>query len=293
MIVAAVCPSCRSPLGSLDAHMSCAGCERNFWIEDGIPVLVVEDENYDQAQAAYFDEEVDAEFEIERPRGLPRLYEWLLREKFARAIRGLDLRDASVLVVCGGSGMDAEFLAEAGAEVVTTDISLGAAKRALARAQRHGVHLDAVVCDAKRLPFPDRSFYAVYVHDGLHHIEDPFAGLSEMMRVAYGVVVVTEPAEALLTSFAIKAGFALEQEDAGNRVERLRLEDVSATFVDHGFRVANAGRYAMLYRHEPGVVMRLFSHPLLRRIAQGVLRALDHGGRRFGNKLTIQGIRDE
>jgi ubiquinone/menaquinone biosynthesis C-methylase UbiE len=40
------------------------------------------------------------------------------------------------------------------------------------------------VADAERLPFPDRSIDVVYVHDGLHHLARPEAGLAEMTRVA-------------------------------------------------------------------------------------------------------------
>ena len=286
------CPACRASISDGPGALACSGCGRAFRIEDGIPVLIVEDESRDEGQARYFDAAVDAEFEIERPSGRPRLYAWLLREKFRRGVAGLDLREASALVVCGGSGMDAEFLAGAGARVVTSDLSLGAARRALERARRHGVSFDAIVADVERLPFADRSVDVVYVHDGLHHIDDPLAGLREMARVARKAVCVTEPADALVTSLAVKAGLALEREEAGNRVARLRLDEVRDTLEREGFRIARARRYAMFYRHVPGPAMRALSRaPLLPLAANGFrLADLVLGG--LGNKLVVQGLRD-
>ncbi len=285
------CPACHSSLDADAVRTRCPGCGRGFESEDGIPVFVVEDETHDADQAAYFDDAVDAEFETERPSGLPRLYAWLLREKFRRGVAGLDLHGASALVVCGGSGMDAEFLAGAGAHVVSSDLSLGAARRARERACRHRVSFEAIVADVERLPFADRSVDVVYVHDGLHHIEDPLAGLREMARVARKAVCVTEPADALVTSLAVKVGLALEREEAGNRVARLRLEDVRRVLEAEGFRVARASRYGMFYRHEPGPAMRMFSRPLFFRLAThgfGLANALLG---RAGNKLSVVAVR--
>ena len=134
--------------------------------------------------ATFFDEQVDHEFELERPSGSPQLYGWFLAEKFRRSVTDLSLQQLSALVVCGGSGMDGEFLARQCARVISSDISLGAAQRARERANRHGVDIDVVVADAELLPFPDRSIDLVYVHDGLHHLDRPLEGLGEMARVA-------------------------------------------------------------------------------------------------------------
>ena len=90
----------------------------------------------------------------------------------------------TVLTVCAGSGMDAEFLARSGYRVIAADLSLGAALRCLDRARRYNLDIAPIVADAEHLPFPDQSIGLVYVHDGLHHLQDPMAGLIEMARVA-------------------------------------------------------------------------------------------------------------
>ena len=48
-----------------------------------------------------------------------------------------------------------------------------------------------IVADIEHLPFTDRSFDVVLVHDGLHHLEQPRTGLTEMARVASHWVSVT------------------------------------------------------------------------------------------------------
>jgi SAM-dependent methyltransferase len=199
--------------------------------------------------------------------------------------------DARILTVCGGSGMDAEFLARAGGSVVAADISLEAARRARERARRFGFAISPVVADVERLPFTDQSFDIVYVHDGLHHLQRPIAGLREMARVAARAVSINEPARAAATRFAVRIGFAYDIEDAGNRVERIDPVELASALQDQGFRVVRLERYAMYYRHEPGSVIRALSRePLFTslRIAFGIFNALAGS---VGNKSTIQAVR--
>lgn len=47
------------------------------------------DHGHKDRQAEFFDREVAAEFEVSRPHGSPRLYRWLLAQKFRRSVAGL------------------------------------------------------------------------------------------------------------------------------------------------------------------------------------------------------------
>lgn len=310
-----ICPLCREPL-RLDADTyACAACARTFPVVDRIPVLVpdlgmTEHDEIDHlhggrdhgpggdahkaGQAEHFDWAVADEFEITRPHGTPHLYRFLLREKFRRATApiGPNLVGASALTVCGGSGMDAEFLARSGARVIASDISLGAARRTRERARRYGLDITPIVADVERLPFADGSFDVVLVHDGLHHLERPHVGLAEMARVARHWVSVTEPARAVATSIAVRAGVALEREESGNRVARLTAAEIIEVLQAASFRPIVAERYAMYYRHEPGSVFRVLSwrgiFPLVRggwRIGNGLIG-------RAGNKLVVVAERE-
>jgi ubiquinone/menaquinone biosynthesis C-methylase UbiE len=247
------------------------------------------------AQSRFFDHVALEEFEIERPTGAPAWYRFLIGEKLRRSLAPFHgrLDGWTALTVCGGSGMDAEFLARAGATVISSDLSLGAARRVKERGLRHAVAITPVVADVEHLPFADQSIDLVLVHDGLHHLGDPFIGLAEMARVARRAVCVTEPAQAGATTVAVRLGLALEREEAGNRVARLRPGDLRRTLEAAGFSVVKAGRYAMYYKHVPGRVSRWLSRPLVLpvaklgwRVASGILGA-------FGNKLVVVGVRPD
>jgi SAM-dependent methyltransferase len=287
------CVLCGSRIDVGGTPLTCEGCGTTYDTSDGIPLLVAASTGGQaERQAAFFDEEVDEEFELRRPTGAPALYEWLLREKFRRSVGAVELEGRTALTVCGGSGMDAEFLARSGARVICSDISLGAVRRARERGRRHGITIDVVVADASQLPFPDKSIDVVYVHDGLHHLADPLVGLVEMARVAREVVCVTEPARAAVTALAVRAGLALEHEDAGNRVARLSPDEVRATLTARGFEVTESYRYGMYYRHEPGRAVRALSREPLLSLATFVFGCANALVGRFGNKLVARGVRE-
>ncbi len=307
------CPVCLdSHLISVDQvsgehELVCSRCDARYPVRNGIPILLpagfdatdVHDEidhayghaGHKHQQADYFDRGVAEEFEISRPNGAPETYRWLLSEKFRRSVAGLpDLLGATVVDVCCGSGMDAEMLARAGARVIALDISEGCAARAAERAKRNGLDYLVVVGDIERLPIATASADVSYVHDGLHHLADPAAGLRELARVARRAISINEPAEALGTAVAVKLGMALEREDAGNRVARLRPDAVARELARAGFD-ARAERYLMYYKHEPGAAMAFASRPLVRDVYRGVVTAADRAFGRWGNKLQVTATR--
>jgi glycosyltransferase involved in cell wall biosynthesis/SAM-dependent methyltransferase len=299
--LAYACPRCRGALSSSGDAWHCETCAWESSSTAGVPVLLpdasiaVHDEldhsvaGHKLSQVAHFDRADHETFEMERPHGTPRLYRFLLDEKFRRAVSPIrpHLAGASALTVCGGSGMDAEYLTRAGATVISSDISLGAATRAMTRSKRFGLGIRSIVADVEHLPFPDQSLDLVAVHDGLHHLDDPFAGLGEMARVARRWVVISEPARATVTRLAVRLGLALEREEAGNRVARMEPSEVAAFLKERGFAVLHAERYAMYYPHHPGPVFRLLSrgpiHPIVRLAWQAANGLLG----RFGNKMVV------
>jgi glycosyltransferase involved in cell wall biosynthesis/SAM-dependent methyltransferase len=298
------CPCCGNVLvpGASNAKWNCEVCGWTGLAAGGIPILLpqpatAEHDELDHhhahghkaAQAAHFDRPGEEAFEIDRPHGTPRLYRFLLAEKFRRAVGPIrpHLVGASALSVCGGSGMDAEFLARAGASVTTSDLSLGAATRAKARSEQYGLGIQSIVADVEHLPFADQSVDLVAVHDGLHHLDEPHAGLSEMARVARRWVVVTEPARASITRLAVRLGLALETEGAGNRVARMESSEVAAFLEARGYVVLRAERFAMYYPHHPGAVFRLLSRPFVFPIVRVGWRLGNALLGRFGNKMVV------
>lgn len=264
---------------------------------EGVPVVLANGLRREE-QLDFFDDVVDREWEVMRPHGAPGFHGWLLEEKLRRGVQGLDdlLKGGVALSVCGGSGMDAEYLARRGARVLAADLSLGAAQRARERAERFGLPILAVVADAARLPLEDRSVDIALVHDGLHHLADPRAGLLELARVSRAAVAVIEPTRAVITSIgrrvgANRFGFALDVEEAGNPVHRLSPEEIELPLAARGFEVVRSERYGMLYRHEPGCFTRLLSRARLHSPAQQALSAINATVGGGGNKISVQARR--
>ena len=293
----------------------CSACGRTYPVADGTPIFVEEgaaqhdeldhlqrdrehrhassNDAHKAAQTAFFDRTDLAEFEIERPVGSPGLYRFFLTEKFRRSLEPFNgrLDGWTALAVCGGSGMDAEFLASAGATVISSDLSLGAAQRVRARADRHGVAITPIVADVEHLPFVDRSIDLVYVHDGLHHLENPVAGIAEMARVARRAVCINEPARAVATAISVRLGLSLDREEAGNKVARLETASTTSALEATGFHIVRADRYAMYYHHVPGRLTELLSRPMVLPLAIAWWRLANRLVGRFGNKLTVVALR--
>jgi ubiquinone/menaquinone biosynthesis C-methylase UbiE/uncharacterized protein YbaR (Trm112 family) len=304
-----VCPACRD--GDLlgldkpdpDRTLVCSSCGAQYRVEDGIPLLLppgsdphkAHDEldhaaHHKQRQAGYFDRGVAEEFELTRPHGTPRAYRWLLTRKLLRSIDGLPpLAGATVVDACCGSGMEAEFLARQGARVVALDISEGAARRARDRARRFGLDYLAVVGDIERLPIRSRAADIGFVHDGLHHLDNPMTGILELARVARRALTVNEPADAALTQVAVLVGLAANQEEAGNAVRRLHPERIRHELETAGWQV-RFDRYLMYYGHEPGRVMNLMSRSGVFPLYQQLVETADLVVGSRGNKLCLVGL---
>ncbi|PYN12844.1 MAG: hypothetical protein DME06_08330 [Candidatus Rokuibacteriota bacterium] len=245
-------------------------------------------------QAQYYDEECDQEFEISRPHACGRLYQYLIRQKFWTGLEllGLDLTGKTVLEVCCGSGMMTEHLARLGSRVTGTDLSPGAIQRAGERARRYAFKAEFLVADVGRLPFPDRSFDVVAVHDGLHHLEDPFAAVAEMARVARHGVLILEPARAALTRLAVRLGIAEEVEEAGNYVYRLAPHEIASGLRRSGFEPVVWRRMLMYYQHEPFKWFRWFDGTALFFLFRAVFWSVNLALGRWGNKLALAATRE-
>ncbi|HET6615264.1 MAG TPA: methyltransferase domain-containing protein [Dehalococcoidia bacterium] len=301
------CPSCYGDLtgwrdDAASYALRCDGCAAAYDVRDGIAILLppgfddshVHDEldhahDHKHRQASFFDREVAEEFEIERPHGAPDAYRWTLEEKFRRGVANLTVAGATVVDACCGSGMDAEMLERAGARVLAIDISEGCARRAQERARRHGLSYAVVVGDVERLPVKTRAADISFVHDGLHHLADPMTGVRELARVARRGASINEPAEALGTRIAVRLGLSIDYEGAGNRVARLRGDEVARELARAGFD-ATASRYFAYYRHEPGAFMRAASRPVARAAYRAAMGVANAGIARWGNKLQVTAV---
>ena len=105
-----------------------------------------------------------------------------------------DVRCRRVLDYGCGHGMAAVVLARRGALVTGIDLSSGYVDEARRRAAANEVAAEFLQADAEQLPFPNRSFDAVWGSAILHHLDLRRAG-AELRRILKpgGVAVFCEP----------------------------------------------------------------------------------------------------
>lgn len=95
-----------------------------------------------------------------------------------------------ILDLAAGTGTSSQPLADRGAQVYPTDLSLGMLR--VGKRRQSGLHF--VAGDALALPYADHSFDAVTISFGLRNVHNTVAALRELRRVTRpgGHLVVTE-----------------------------------------------------------------------------------------------------
>jgi SAM-dependent methyltransferase len=172
--------------------------------------------------------------------------------------------------------------------VVALDISNGCLERARIRAERFEVTYELVRGDAENLPFRDESFDYAFVHDGLHHLPKPELAISEMARVARRGIVITEPADAMVTNLLITSNLMKPYEEAGNYVRRFNPQQLATLSLSLGFDRVASSRYLLKYGHPPAGWWRYLDKEPLFQAARATF--LSFGSTlfgRWGNKLAF------
>ena len=99
-----------------------------------------------------------------------------------------------ILEIGTGKGYLTTLLAKEAQDIITVDISDEDQKFAALNIAAEG-SLDKVkftICDARKLPYPDKEFDLVISANAFHHFEHPFAVLKEMIRVCGKKLVIAD-----------------------------------------------------------------------------------------------------
>jgi ubiquinone/menaquinone biosynthesis C-methylase UbiE len=123
---------------------------------------------------------------------------WRIKESIKRlmsASKGFLNCDSNILVLCSGEGMEGSILCDMGfADVTVSDLAEQGVQAALERDSR----LKGLVLNAESTELKEDSFDIVLVQDGLHHLQSPIQGFTEMLRVAKKGVIFLEPHDSLV-----------------------------------------------------------------------------------------------
>lgn len=123
---------------------------------------------------------------------------WRLTESFRRLsafAAGRISFNSKVLVMCAGEGAEGSVLCDMGYQDVTvSDISELGVAAAVGRDPR----LKGLVLNAENADLAAGSFDVVVVQDGLHHLQSPVQGFTEMLRICSVAALFLEPHDSLV-----------------------------------------------------------------------------------------------
>jgi|YelNatPaOPRAMG01_1025707.scaffolds.fasta_scaffold23165_3 ubiquinone/menaquinone biosynthesis C-methylase UbiE len=182
----------------------------------------------------------------------------------------MDVEGRRILEVGSGTGGNASWLAQRGAEVHLLDLSLPALQISARTFQQKGLKPRLVCADACRIPYPDEHFDVVFHQGLLEHFADPGPLLSEQWRVLRkgGYIVVDVPQRYSLYTVYKHLCMALGRWEYGAWETEFGLEELKGILSQAGFTVVHAyarGYYPRVFyvmRHLYKLEEKFFSNPV-------------------------------
>jgi|GEM_PF-415364 len=240
------CPTCLSDLsyafvdGKCDL-LTCTACNNAFLVSDGLPILLISDENWPKkideidGEVGYNTKKISLDVHLERNE-----YINSNTEKFLEESR-VDLSNSEILVV-GCAQLELEFFVNKCKGAVAIDIVPLLTKGCLTATRERNIPAFWVCGDGECIPFEDESFDAVIVRQSLHHMLKYYSAISEFFRVCKKgghVLIIDEPflaadlyaapLSSLPDEFPIYEGIKL-----GHIREELGIQDYRENY--HGMR---------------------------------------------------------
>jgi len=183
-----ICTKCKSRLTQQGHSLKCDGCGEVYAIINGVPVF------FNAAENKYLKDEIEWH---KSTKGVDTIHEYAhraARDKIEVKLKELNADgNTKILSVGVGEGLDVEFIEKITNKIVGLDISRDALTYFK---DKYGY--EAVVAEAREIPFPDNSFDFVIISGLLHHIVgygEIEGYLKEFRRVLRrsGYLIVVEP----------------------------------------------------------------------------------------------------
>jgi len=146
------------------------------------------------------------------------------------------LSQQTLLVTCCGAGRELYLFHKHNIIVAATDLTI----EHLEPLYRDGMINKAEIQDAQKLTFGDESFDYGFINAGLHHLQYPHAGLTELLRCSRKGVIFIESQDSPLHAITRRLGRRADFEPAGNYVyhrKRREVEKICLSAHLHSFAI--------------------------------------------------------
>lgn len=276
-----VCPACHSPL-TVEAHtykepeiwlghLTCTSCSCTYPIESGLPLLYVNDKNW-QSKAI----EADGWVICHKNQGIYNVAEnavdlqipyypqepWIqVARSFNAALEHLNLTgNETILDLGAGRGWAAKEFAKRGCQVVALDVvpdenvGLG---RARALMDQAGVYFDRLIGDGENLPFLPNTFDIVFCAAALHHATNLltlFQNIYHVLKPGGRLCAINEPCISVIEDEkAVLTRDATAELEVGTNETRPNLITYHQQLTQAGLSITTATAMD-IYGHSPKAI---------------------------------------
>lgn len=233
------CPICKSDVRVEGKGLSCVNCQATYPIDNGIPIMIVKNNEHYEHQREYFNKEFQTYQKY-------RLENWRI-SYLGRIFEALEIKnglktsnDLYLDIGTGGSGYTVIEAAKKGIRSIGTDLSLVGMQQARKFAGEEGVEqlCHFIVSSAEALPFKNKTFSKISSIAVLEHIPDDRQAIAEMARIirTKGKIFVTVPNSYRCISPLFWAPHYIHDKRIGH-LRHYRAEDLADEFRKHKFVV--------------------------------------------------------
>jgi len=158
----------------------------------------------------------------------------------------IDGSHGSVLDVGTGSGKLSIPLLLQSHRVISIDSSSEMLRIARSKAEKEGLTLKPIICDAHHLCFRDKAFGCVISSRVLMHLGNWEKGLSELCRVAQVVVVDFPPLQAFSGLDSLLKGFISQFSTGTQKYRAFSVRSIVRELLRHNFQIVELKRHFFL-----------------------------------------------
>ncbi len=152
-----------------------------------------------------------------------RLYRYQELKQFLKKYQQ-DLSGKHIAILGCGNGLDIYLIKHIFGNLKFTAIDFS--EIGLQSVRSHFPSVDTVQANMEDLDFDDDSFDFALVPIALHHLQQPYRGIYEAIRISkYGAILI-EPLDSLLVRIATWLGLAKRYEKFGNYVFRINIREM-------------------------------------------------------------------